>query len=74
MGYYAWENRRRERRTAGMEHQENSEFFDLTDKQNLEFRVCTTSWKNKGNWVPVFLLTRACVCSTDIERPIRVTR
>lgn len=24
---------------SGVEHQENSEFLDLTDKENLEFRV-----------------------------------
>lgn len=39
MTYYWWENRRREKLCAGMQHRENSEFFDLTDKENLEFRV-----------------------------------
>ncbi|KAJ9155594.1 Allantoate permease [Pleurostoma richardsiae] len=38
MMYYAWENRRRDRNMEGVEHQENSEFFDLTDKENPEFR------------------------------------
>ncbi|KAI9372632.1 allantoate permease [Aspergillus egyptiacus] len=36
--YYMWENQKREARCQGLEHQENSEFLDLTDKQNLEFR------------------------------------
>jgi len=39
MGYYWYENRRRERLSATTEHQENSEFYDLTDKENIEFRV-----------------------------------
>ena len=34
-----WENRRRDRITAGMAHQENVEFMDLTDMKNLMFRV-----------------------------------
>ncbi|KAG6367732.1 hypothetical protein INS49_001927 [Diaporthe citri] len=34
MAYYTYENRRRE--GLGVEHQENSEFLDLTDKENLE--------------------------------------
>lgn len=37
--YYIWENRRRDRKCAGLQHEENSEFLDLTDKENLEFRV-----------------------------------
>lgn len=37
MGYYAWENKRRDKLTV--EHLENSEFLDLTDRENLEFRV-----------------------------------
>ncbi|SPB47312.1 unnamed protein product [Aspergillus niger] len=36
--YYIWENRRRDRKCAGLQHEENSEFLDLTDKENLEFR------------------------------------
>lgn len=42
MVYYRWENRRRDR-LGSVEHVENSEFFDLTDRQNLEFRVSTAS-------------------------------
>ena len=38
-GYYVWENRRRDRRHEGENHQENSEFLDLTDRANREFRV-----------------------------------
>ncbi|KAL1865883.1 hypothetical protein Daus18300_006995 [Diaporthe australafricana] len=38
MAYYTYENRRRDSLMAGVEHQENSEFLDLTDKENLEFR------------------------------------
>lgn len=37
--YYMWENKRRDKNKIGLEHQENSEFLDLTDKQNKEFRV-----------------------------------
>lgn len=39
MTYYAYENRRRDKLISGVVHQENSEFLDLTDKENLEFRV-----------------------------------
>ncbi|CAJ2506794.1 Uu.00g079800.m01.CDS01 [Anthostomella pinea] len=39
MAYYAWENRSRDRRHAGVDHTQNSEFFDLTDRENREFRV-----------------------------------
>lgn len=39
MAYYVWENKRRDKLMEGVEHRENSEFFDLTDKENLEFRV-----------------------------------
>lgn len=39
MVYYSFENRRRDRVYAGEEHRENSEFFDLTDRENHEFRV-----------------------------------
>lgn len=37
MLYYAWENKRRDKLMVA--HEENSEFLDLTDKENLEFRV-----------------------------------
>lgn len=37
--YYGWENRRRDRRHAGETHVQNSEFLDLTDRENREFRV-----------------------------------
>lgn len=37
--YYMWENRRRDNNKEGLQHQENSEFLDLTDLQNREFRV-----------------------------------
>lgn len=39
MAYYTYENKRRDGLMSGVEHQENSEFLDLTDKENLEFRV-----------------------------------
>lgn len=39
MMYYVWENKRRDRLMEGVEHTENSEFFDLTDRENLEFRA-----------------------------------
>ncbi|KAI1338203.1 allantoate permease [Xylariaceae sp. FL0016] len=38
MGYYVWENRRRDRRHVGLDHMANSEFMDLTDRENKEFR------------------------------------
>ncbi|KAI1401141.1 allantoate permease [Hypoxylon fuscum] len=38
MAYYKLENRRRDRVHPGLEHKENSEFFDLTDRENKEFR------------------------------------
>lgn len=38
--YYVWENRRRDRSAGECEHHENSEFLDLTDGENREFRVC----------------------------------
>lgn len=39
MAYYTYENKRRDNFMSGVVHQENSEFLDLTDKENLEFRV-----------------------------------
>ncbi|KAI1847722.1 hypothetical protein JX266_006217 [Neoarthrinium moseri] len=36
MAYYSWENKRRDKLHVG--HKENSEFMDLTDKENKEFR------------------------------------
>lgn len=39
MAYYTYENKRRDNFMPGFVHQENSEFLDLTDKENLEFRV-----------------------------------
>lgn len=39
IAYYIWENKRRDRLHAGVGHKENSEFFDLTDRENKEFRV-----------------------------------
>lgn len=38
IAYYIWENKRRDRLHAGVGHKENSEFFDLTDRENKEFR------------------------------------
>ncbi|KAK6080011.1 major facilitator superfamily transporter [Seiridium cupressi] len=37
MAYYSWENKRRDKLASG-EHKENSEFMDLTDRENKEFR------------------------------------
>ncbi|KAK9852465.1 hypothetical protein MYU51_008259 [Penicillium brevicompactum] len=36
--YYVLENRRRDRSQEGAVHQENSEFLDMTDRENREFR------------------------------------
>ncbi|KAI0103122.1 allantoate permease [Hypoxylon sp. NC0597] len=38
MAYYMWENKRRDRLYPRFEHEENIEFFDLTDRENKEFR------------------------------------
>lgn len=38
MLYYRWENARRDRKYAGEAYTENSEFFDLTDRENHFFR------------------------------------
>jgi hypothetical protein len=37
LAYYSWENKRRD--SLQVEHKENAEFLDLTDRENLEFRV-----------------------------------
>lgn len=53
MLYYAWENKRRDQ--LHVEHQENSEFFDLTDKENLEFCVsCSVLKRFKDAWLTRF--------------------
>jgi hypothetical protein len=39
LGYYIWENRRRDKLMAGQEHTQDVEFMDMTDRQNMEFRV-----------------------------------
>jgi len=39
---YDRENKRRDRNALGLEHTENQEFLDLTDRQNMEFRVSCT--------------------------------
>lgn len=51
-GYYVWENGRRDGRCEGVVHQENSEFLDLTDGENREFRVS----------LPLLLLFLLCYC------------
>lgn len=42
LAYYIWENKRRDRLVASSgglaRHQKDSEFADLTDRQNLELR------------------------------------
>ncbi|ORY68537.1 allantoate permease [Pseudomassariella vexata] len=38
MAYYSWENKRRDSIYSGIGHKENSEFLDLTDRENKEFR------------------------------------
>lgn len=40
---YSMENKRRDRLMIGVEHKENQEFLDLTDRENGEFRVCVHS-------------------------------
>ena len=36
--YYRWQNKRREKHMAGVEHKRDVEFADLTDIENWEFR------------------------------------
>ncbi|KAK8108515.1 hypothetical protein PG984_014316 [Apiospora sp. TS-2023a] len=36
MAYYAWDNKRRDK--LGAEHKDNSEFLDMTDRENPDFR------------------------------------
>ena len=36
--YYMWQNKRRDRAMAGIAHEQDIEFADLTDRENLEFR------------------------------------
>jgi hypothetical protein len=36
LGYYRWENGRRDK--EGLQHQENIEFSDMTDRENRELR------------------------------------
>jgi MFS family permease len=43
---YMRENRRRDRVEVDLEHKENQEFLDLTDRQNMEFRVSVTVSKS----------------------------
>lgn len=38
LGYYVWQNRKKEKLTAGMVQERDVEFKDLTDKENLWFR------------------------------------
>ncbi|KAF2720537.1 MFS general substrate transporter [Polychaeton citri CBS 116435] len=37
LGYYRWENARREKEASGREHKRDVEFADLTDRENREF-------------------------------------
>lgn len=36
--YYIWQNKRRDRQMATMQHRRDVEFADLTDVENVEFR------------------------------------
>lgn len=36
--YYRWQNKKRDREMAGVEHKTDIEFADLTDLENKEFR------------------------------------
>lgn len=47
MLYYMWENKKRDQKYAHEAHRENSEFFDLTDRENHEFRVSKKKKKHK---------------------------
>ncbi|KAK4493727.1 hypothetical protein PRZ48_014912 [Zasmidium cellare] len=38
LAWYVWQNRKRERQTAGIEQEPNVEFADLTDRENAWFR------------------------------------
>jgi len=57
--YYTWENRRRDKNHEGQEHRENSEFLDMTDRENREFRVSDFSvrcWTFDADSTLVFLV------------------
>jgi len=64
--YYSWENRRRDARHEGEVHQENSEFLDLTDRQNPEFRVSSSTpmfiFKLELSWVEHELTFNSISC------------
>lgn len=36
--YYMWQNKRRDKKMATMQHRQDVEFADLTDRENIEFR------------------------------------
>lgn len=36
--YYMWQNKRRDKKMATMQHRQDVEFADLTDRENMEFR------------------------------------
>lgn len=38
LAYYIWQNKKRDKQMAGVEHKPDVEFADLTDRENLEFR------------------------------------
>lgn len=55
--YYMWENKRRDKVMTGVPHRENVEFMDMTDKENMEFRV-----RNPGPLeIGIVVLTRVIV-------------
>jgi hypothetical protein len=57
--FYGWENRRRDARHEGEVHQENSEFWDLTDRENREFRVNSFhSFLSLSSFIVVWLRLR----------------
>jgi len=67
MAYYTWENKRRDSRMAGVEHKENSEFFDLTDRENPEFRVGLSV---PSQYVSGELTSCSTSCNRDASRGV----
>lgn len=60
--YYGWESRRRDRRHEGWTHVQNSEFLDLSDRENRGFQV---SWIRCSFMVIEVLLTSTVVQAVE---------
>jgi sugar phosphate permease len=74
-GYYGWENRRRDRRHEGEMHVQNSEFLDLTDRENREFRVSESQiHKFDNGWPADYRFSTSCRSSCSTKRRMQYKR